>query len=348
VNDSGVGVVRASFFNGVDRRWSEPATVSDGQSEASEAAVAAAFDGPRAAWVQRAADGTSSVWSARLVTPPSGWDAPQKIGTSTGSPIGRPRIAAGGSDFFVLWIQEDRAFANRFPGQLAQWGTARSIQRNALKATAPALAADASGHAVALWAEWTIGTDLVASDFDASSGSGWSAPTRVSATEGVLKSSERPSCTFLGQEAICAWTLFFSPEIRWSRIQRGAGWTPSEVLWTSPRFRPNTENFAGQPDFPRLAVLGAGMLAVWQSGEELWSAPYQPSTGWGTAELLGSTLTPRPTYANGVEQETDLAGTASVTGASMGLPWPSVGIVVWEQPVSRESIGRSLWARTYR
>jgi hypothetical protein len=345
---SGHPVIQASFWDAVSRHWSEPATISDPQADASQPAVASLFEGPRAAWVQKAADGTSSVWSARLATFPAGWEAPARIGSPTAGRIERPRLAVSGADIFAVWIQDDHVYSNRLAGGAPGWDGARPFPQDSDRATSAAVAADESGNAVAIWVEWSLGSVLKASLFDKRAG-GWIAPTEPETYD--LNIPEHPSLVFVGQDCVGAWDIDSNPWLESNRFRRGVGWASQPtVIWVSPTFRRSSSGLAdtGQPAFVRLTAFRSGALAVWQADRDLYSAAYDPSLGWRTAELIGETLTPQTRIDASRDLEPELVGTASVAGASLGLFQPSVGIVAWARPVSRETRGMEIWARTYR
>lgn len=115
-----------------------------------------------AVWVQRSPGHSISIWANRYTVTGAGtgWSTPTLIETDSEDGAITPRIAIDMSgNAIVVWEQvahgnpNDNIWANRYTVTNG-WGTAALIEANdAGNATSPRVTVDASGNAIAVWAQ---------------------------------------------------------------------------------------------------------------------------------------------------------------------------------------------------
>ncbi len=228
-----------------------------------------------------------NIWANRY-TAGTGWGTAGPIETGDGR-AADPRIAIDGNgNALAVWLQHDGTrysiFANRY-AEGTGWGTAALIETgNAGNASEPQIAIDASGNALAVWAQYDGGTrtaNIWANRYAA--GTGWGTAAMVET--GNIGPAFAPQVAFdAGGSALAVWSKFDGTRTNiWaSRYTAGTGWGAAALI--------ETDN-AGSANKPQIAIDANGnALAVWQQSDgeadSVWANRYAAGTGWGTAALL--------------------------------------------------------------
>ena len=182
----------ATHYDGSN--WSPAQTLSDGTHTAYEARVAASgLDNFTVVWTQDT--NVQAPPGPAAVTMPNLWTRRYSSGTwSTAAvPIGLTGLVAGdgathlnlsmnsGGGAIVVWEQthgtQVSIASNRYQTS-AGWGTATLIDNAGTPASAPVVALDNTGNAIAVWRQ-ADGTTLNAWTSGSSAGASWQIPTRL-------------------------------------------------------------------------------------------------------------------------------------------------------------------------
>ena len=202
---------------------------------------------------------------------------------------------------------------------LSQWSTPTPLETIAGEAQFPRLAADASGTAIAVWAQ----DDGSFSSIWASRhvvGQGWEAAKLIEANPGDARG---PWVAMDGGgNAIVVWSQYDGTYLSlWAnRYVAGKGWGTAVLIETNP----------ADADFARVAMDGSGnAMALWCQSDgvavSIWANHYVVGQGWGTATILET--------SPGEASETWIA--MDSTGNAMA---------VWRQS---DGVDLSIWANRY-
>jgi hypothetical protein len=129
---------------------------------------------------------SAGIWANQYV-PPDGWQSPVRIGGEGDVDAKTPDLAVlPDGRAFAVWSQSnggaDDIWANRFTG--SSWRNAKPIERNpGAESTAPRVAGDRNGAAVAVWRQSGAGQSRIWASRTSSSGD-WSTPVPIDAGEG--------------------------------------------------------------------------------------------------------------------------------------------------------------------
>ncbi len=274
--------------------WGTAALIeTDNLGSASEVKLAVNAAGQaQAVWAQ--SDGSrTNIWANRFV-PPTGWGTATLLETDNLGAANAPQIAVDSNGNAVaLWQQSDGTRTNIWVNRFVQgaWGGAQLIENNnAGNASAPQLAVDTNGNAVAVWKQ-ANGVPGLGIGFDRSAaiwanrftpGSGWgSAATIEPETAGESNDPQIAMDASGNVQAVWQRTIFGMVTINATttteanRYTAGTGWGTSQQLAVSmfnARFATNAQ--------------GKEPVLIWSDTNNFWSLRYTPSTGWGSRTLV--------------------------------------------------------------
>jgi hypothetical protein len=275
--------------------WGAPVAIeTNGPSAGDDQLARIAMDGNGNAIVvwELSSFSSTTIWANRHVVG-TGWATAIQIGS--GNPNGNhvtPQVAMDAAgNAFVAWTQYNGSITNVWGNRFvagAGWGTAGSVQSDSTSSGRdPRIAADSSGTAIAVWAQFdvTTSTDHIwASRYVG--GTGWGSATLIQ-TGNPTHQSNLPKIAFdASGNAIAVWNqgAFGSFSIYAARYVAGAGWGTEAVI--------ETHTVGSGAASVSLGVDSAGnALAVWQltdasSFTDIWATRYTVGAGWGTATQI--------------------------------------------------------------
>ncbi len=254
-------------------------------------AVDAAGNG-LAVWAQ--SDGTRvSIWANRYVAG-SGWGAAQLIETDNAGSAALPNVAVDGSgNALAVWSQSDgtryNVWSNRYTAG-SGWGTAELIETDnagdAARISAPQIAFDGSGNALAVW-EQTDGTRTNIWSNRYTAGGGWGTAQLIE-TDNAGR-ARLPSLAIDGAgNALAVWEQSDGTlsNIWANRYTMGSGWGSAQLIETDGAGVGASEAYVGFD--------GSGnAMAVWTQRDAanknyLQFNRYAAGVGWGTAATLAA------------------------------------------------------------
>ncbi|MBT4289573.1 MAG: hypothetical protein HOD92_19800, partial [Deltaproteobacteria bacterium] len=197
-----------------------------------------------------------------------------------------PQLAINASgNAMVVWFQSDgtrdNIWANRYVTGTG-WGAAELIETdNAGSADYPQVAIDASGNALAVWAQHD-GTKYNILTNRYVTGTGWGAAELIG-TDNVGGAYNPQLAIDPSGNAMAVWRQpdDFRNNIWANRYVAGTGWGAAELIETD----------AGNANYPQVAIDPSGnAMAVWRQSDgtrlNILANRYLDGTGWGTAELI--------------------------------------------------------------
>jgi hypothetical protein len=190
-------------------------------------------------------------------------------------------------------LQDGSEAAGGSGGAAKTWGTAVQIHDDG---TAPALAVDAGGNAVAVWTQ----TNGFWSSRYTPSG-GWSPVERISGGGDALPTAK--VAMGAAGNAVAVWAQFFvNSNIFTNRYTPSGGWGLSHQI----------DDASGDGAAPQVAMGANGwVIAVWAQSDgardDVWSNRYEPGSGWGTPERIETNNT---LEASGAQVAVDANGNA--------------------------------------
>jgi hypothetical protein len=268
-------------FVTADGAWGTAELIETGAGFAGSPQVA--FDGSGnalAVWWQD--DGAvNNIWANRFNG--TSWGTAELIETGAGF-AGSPQVAFDDhGNALVVWVQYDgtdavyNIMANRFNG--TSWGTAQLIETGAGNATAPQVAFDDQGNAIAVWVQYDgtgAVTNIMANRFN---GTSWGTAELIETGSG---NANAPQVAFDGSgNALAVWVHSDGAvDSIWANHFTGTSWGTAELI----------EIGAGNANVPQVAFDNSGnALAVWRqndgSVDSIWASRFT-GTSWGTAELI--------------------------------------------------------------
>jgi hypothetical protein len=209
-NDGELATVWASQRAAADAAWAAPTMLStfgradDQHTPAPRVALDTNGDG-LAIWTL-STNGAWTVWAARYHADPASWDLAVPVEPESGGDATDATMAFDANgDAYATWRQRgDSSFdvwVDRFVARTGAWTEAVALDDPGGDATVPAISAAGDGHAVVVWQQRAHDAAVLASRFDAVTGS-WSAPERL-ATDGALE-TPRVAVDAAGQ-ALAIW-----------------------------------------------------------------------------------------------------------------------------------------------
>ena len=362
--------------------WGTAQVISDGQGGAQGAQAVAIDANGNATAVWQQAD---SIWANRY-TAGSGWGTPVLI--ESGSDwAGNPQVGvdAGGNVIAVWWQRiggRISTVANRYVAG-SGWGSAAAIEADDSGDTsAPQIAVDAAGNAVAVWA-WSADTggsnfvyNVWANRYVV--GVGWGSAAPIDSNNTAQPNPAPQVALGADGNAIAVWHRphgSFDSVVS-SRYTAGVGWGSATLLETDPAVVSRNARVAIDP--------AGNAIAVWEqyvgATANVMASRYTAGAGWGAPVLIeiddaGSAFTPQIVIdANGAGtamwSQRNVAGFTFNIWANRYVPgsgWgsavaidgqagparqPALGVdasgrlvAVWEQTVGALS---HLWASVFR
>jgi len=239
-----------------------------------------------AVWYQ--SDGVRfNIWSNRYIVG-AGWMTAQLIESDDSGDASEPRVATDSlGNAVAVWSQSDgirsNIWSNRYVTGVG-WGSPQLIETdNAGGASAPELAVDSSGNAVAAWWQFDgIRSNIWSNRFVV--GIGWGTAQLIETDSSGTASGPHVAVDRSGN-AVAVW--YQSDGVRnsiWSnRYVVGTGWGAAQLIETD-----NSDAFN-----PRVAVDNSGnAVSVWCQYDgtryNILSNRFVVGTGWGTAKLIES------------------------------------------------------------
>lgn len=268
----------------------------------------------------------SDIW-ANHFTAGSGWGTAVRIETTDLGSAQTPQIAVDNAgNAIAVWQQAEVArtdiWANRFSG--GAWGTAVRLENdNNGDASAPRIAMDGAGNALAVWLQ-SDGSraNVMASRF---AGGTWTAPVAIETAEGTA--SAPALAVDAAGNALAVWSQAAGTAVGartdiWANRFSGGNWATAVRV---------DGDDAGSTYEPQVAIDPAGnAIAVWAqydlTRDNIWASRFTPSGGWGVATRI----------------ETDNTGNASAAQIALddnGNAW-----AVWRQ---HDSIRDNIWANRF-
>jgi hypothetical protein len=238
-----------------------------------------------AVWTQN--DGTSfDIWANRY-TPTGGWGTADLIETDDVGRALSPQIAMDpNGNAVAVWYQfdgtRDNIWANRYT-PADGWGTAGLIETDdAGPATAPQIATDPDGNAMAVWQRYDgTRSDIWVNHY--TTGAGWGTVERIDSRDDGNAGSPQVAIDRNGY-ALAVWHQLgeLRSNIWANRYTPDDGWGIAERIETDD---------AGNAFSPQVAIdPGGNALAVWYQSDgtrdHAWANRFTHTSGWGTAARI--------------------------------------------------------------
>lgn len=239
-----------------------------------------------AVWQQRNLNGRDDIWANRY-TAGSGWGTASLIEAGAFD-AGNPQLGIDASgNVIAVWWQSDGSRNNLVSNRYVPatgWGTAELIEtENSGDVSAPQIAIDASGNAVAVWARSSIGSYNVWANRYAA-GTGWGNAAAIDSDQSNAPNPAPHVAIDASGNAIAVW---HRPDGSWdsiwsNRFSAGVGWGTAVLV--------ETDNSNSARD-ARVAFDGSGnAIAVWTQSfggvANVMVNHYTAATGWGSAVLI--------------------------------------------------------------
>ena len=179
--------------------------------------------------------GSYALWSRRMAAGGS-WDIPVQLDpAASGPPEQRVAVDASGNAMVVFKKLDNPSFpsiwSTRFDAFSASWGTAVAVETNNVnRATAPQIAFDGNGQAVAAWVQYDGTQELILSNRHTVAG-GWGTPQQVAAGA-INRLASLSLAVNAGGTAVAAWRQDF-----W---YVGASIQAPGAAWRTPQLASNT------------------------------------------------------------------------------------------------------------
>jgi len=323
------GVVAASYSAGA---WGAPQDVEGNAGNARAPQIGIDASGvARALWIQH--DGNfERVRSGRLQG--GVWDmTSSSIDGGTGNALDAQIQVFANGTALAVWSQFNgmtpRLWHNRFNG--IGWSTADLLDENntSFNLSAPSLAADASGNAIAVWSQGTATTSstVYARRY---SGGNWGSADVLSGAGTDNASRARIAINAAGQ-AVAVWQESHADSLQtWVKRRSGAGAWSAAVRLDTPLGGSDSQ---GEPQVA-IDTTGNAMVA-WPhtlSGanhRDLYGSHYSTASGnWAAPVLLDSVTT------------------GDVNTCSVAMDANGNAIVVWDQDTTNARL--DIWANVFR
>ncbi len=259
--------------------WGAPIQIESSSQQKNALAAADASGNVLIVWEQRLVN--TFYLAARRYEPGAGWGEsqliepadPVQLSNSTGH-----RLAADAAgNVIAVWQRtalpsvSGDIWANRYePG--AGWGTAQLIETDAVNgASAPDVAADAAGNAVAVWQQFD-GSRLNIWTASYTLGAGWSVPQLLETNDAGDTKQPQIAINAAG-DAVAVWQQHDGS--RWNiwaaRFTPGAGWQDVRLI---------EANNTGDAQNPQVMIDADGKaVAVWEQDDgehrNIWAARYE-------------------------------------------------------------------------
>jgi hypothetical protein len=242
-------------------------------------------------WLTACGGGSGGGGSAAVPPPPTAkaWGVAALIETDNVGPAYLPQVAMDGSgNALAVWQQHDgmrfNLWSNRYTVG-AGWGVATLIETdNISDASDPQIAVNASGNALAVWAQHDgAHRNIVANHYTV--GTGWGTAVLIE-TDNAGNANQPQVVMDANGNGLAVWTQDddVHMNVMANRYTAGSGWGTAAPIET---------NNVGEAFEPRIAIGANGnALVVWRQDDgpgtrmNIWSNRYTAGSGWGTAELI--------------------------------------------------------------
>lgn len=239
-----------------------------------------------AVWIQGAVAFADGDVLASRYEPGVGWSSPALL--ETGSQRAQtPQVAMDeAGNAVVVWVQDDGVANSIWANYYAAgsgWGTAERIEiRDSGDATAPSVAMDSSGRAIAIWSQSSgTRTNLRANQY--LPGSGWGTDERIEDETGDVATPQIAMNS--AGNAVAVWVQHdgVTDSVWAARYTVGTGWNSGIRIEADD---------ASADESPKVAIDPNGnALVVWfraSGGSQLWANRFDATDGWGTAAALAT------------------------------------------------------------
>lgn len=279
--------------------WAYPSTVSDTATSGRRAEVAVAPNGNAVIVWTQANDPSTNIY-AITYSPGNGWSTPTRVDSSDEGSASNHIVTIDDTAAYVTWTQSDgtttRLWSARFT-EANSWEAPMTINDAASPAGNPNITTDGSGNAFVTWRQRGADTTTSFTWVNVYKNGSWGTPLAVSnnnsATKQVVVAAQNGSAMALWQES-----------------------TPDASVWTS-LYNSSTSTW-GVPVLasvgrnPSAAIDNSGNVTLLftlidETQTSVFSARFEPATGWGTAVLLEEDESGNATIGN---VATDAAGNA--------------------------------------
>jgi hypothetical protein len=275
-----------------DSGWGTATLIETDNSDNAEFPRVAVDSSGNAIAVWHQSDGTrNNIWTNRY-EPDSGWGTAALIEEDDTGTAEFPEVAVDSSgNAFAVWQQSNGSinliWASRYEAG-GSWGTRTQIDTdNTYGASAPQIAFDDSGNAIAVWQQSDSTRNNIWANRYQASGDIWGTAELIETDNTNTATRPRIALDSSGN-AIAVWQQSdgTSTNILANRYDvDGDSWDGAEEI----------ESDTGNAEWPRIAFDGSGnALAVWRqydadsSSNNLWANRYEAGGSWGTAELIES------------------------------------------------------------
>ena len=219
-----------------------------------------------------------------------GWDEPELAEDYDVASVSNPDSATDGNGNFVaVWIQYESPGSSICAAMYEKgqgWLDAELLEDSDEEPTAPQVAMNEAGNAVATWAQMngsTFKRDVWSNRYV--KGVGWLGPERVEVNSSAEDRVVAVAMDSAGN-AVVVWTRYEAAiDVMASRYEVGAGWGEPIVLDSSE---------LADSSFPSVAVDGNDDFTVvwcqWEMAQPtIWAKRCDAATGWEDAEMISDT-----------------------------------------------------------
>ncbi|UCE45171.1 MAG: hypothetical protein JSU93_07310 [Methanobacteriota archaeon] len=219
-----------------------------------------------------------------------GWDEPELAEDYDVASVSNPDSATDGNgDFVAVWIQYESPGSSICAAMYEKgqgWSDAELLEDSDEEPTAPQVAMNEAGNAIAAWAQINGSTDK--RDVWSSryvKGEGWLGPERVEVNSSAEDRVVAVAMDSVGN-ALVVWVRYEAAiDVMASRYEVGSGWGEPIVLDSSEQ---------ADSSFPSVAVDGNDDFTVvwcqWEMAQPaIWAKRYDAATGWEDAEMISDT-----------------------------------------------------------
>ncbi len=240
-----------------------------------------------AVWRQTAADGKTYIWAKRYTTT---WGAATRI-YDTRRSVSAVKVAmTANGNAIAVWRSyllgtSNKIWFNRYVAGTGWNDREEEISQLAnsdASTSAPEVAMDAAGNAIAVWEQSTVGKTHIWAGRNTTANNNW-AKVDLLATDTVSNADSAKMAVDSAGNAMVVWRQSEgSLTHTWSRrYASGGSWGTAQSIET---------NTAGNADSPEIAMDTAGnAVAVWRqtdgSRQNIWANYYTVGSGWGVARF---------------------------------------------------------------
>jgi hypothetical protein len=321
----------ANRYTAATNTWGTEALIGPGAGDTWDPRIAIDSHGNAlAVWQQDSlAPGSVryDIWSS-FYTAGGGWGVPQLVESDDAGSAQSPEIVfdANGTGIAV-WMQSDGTASQARTSRYAAgaWGTVTILEASTPGASsAPQIAIDASGNALAVWTRYN-GTANLAMANRYVVGTGWGAAEIIGSDTAFVAISQIQIAGDGSGNAVAVWNQ--GGKIQANHYAPGSGWgTAALIEWSG-----------GDAIFPQVAFDAIGnALAVWQQNSgfgtltRIWSNRYTVGSGWGGFPTL-------------IQTDAFGGGTASALAPQIAMDASGNALAVWVQSDNTPNI----WVNRY-